>query len=131
MKFIKTSDGRKFWFQKIKNEVWIHFKGDTFLINIDNQKRKSSVSKSKSISQASSNFQGQKNCIYSSLPGRVLTLNFQKGAFVKKEAILIVIESMKMEHSIKAPKDLKIVEILVEEGKTVKNKEKLIVFENQ
>ncbi len=39
------------------------------------------------------------------MPGKVITLNVQTGDSVKKGDVLLVVEAMKMENAIAAPRD--------------------------
>lgn len=57
--------------------------------------------------------------IYSPVPGRIIKVNNNTGDSVKKGDILIIVESMKMENSIKAPADGIIENIGVKEGELI------------
>ena len=60
------------------------------------------------------------------MPGKVLALKTRVGAEVKKGETLIILEAMKMEHQIVAPRDGTIAAIKVDEGDQVANGELLI-----
>ncbi|EJM98911.1 acetyl/propionyl-CoA carboxylase, alpha subunit [Phyllobacterium sp. YR531] len=62
------------------------------------------------------------------MPGLVKSVRVSAGDTVKKGQILLVLEAMKMEHTITAPHDGKIAEI-VAEGSQVKEKSSLVRFE--
>lgn len=62
------------------------------------------------------------------MPGLVKSVRAAAGDLVKKGQILLVLEAMKMEHTITAPHDGKIAEI-VKEGAQVKEKTALVRFE--
>jgi 3-methylcrotonyl-CoA carboxylase alpha subunit len=62
------------------------------------------------------------------MPGLVKSVRVAAGDVVKKGQILLVLEAMKMEHSISAPHDGKIAEI-ASEGSQVKEKSSLVRFE--
>ncbi|OGW16570.1 MAG: hypothetical protein A3G93_13950 [Nitrospinae bacterium RIFCSPLOWO2_12_FULL_45_22] len=66
--------------------------------------------------------------IVSSMPGKVISILAQPGHQVKKGTGVIVIQAMKMENEIKAPKDGEIKEIRVTEGKTIEAGEVLLVI---
>ncbi|QND54176.1 acetyl/propionyl/methylcrotonyl-CoA carboxylase subunit alpha [Phyllobacterium sp. 628] len=63
------------------------------------------------------------------MPGLVKSVRASAGDTVKKGQILLVLEAMKMEHSITAPHDGRIAEI-VAEGAQVKEKTALVRFED-
>ena len=69
------------------------------------------------------------NQIGASIPGMVSKVNVKVGDEVEENAVLAVIEAMKMETSVTAPKAGKIKEILVSGGQAVKAKELLIIME--
>ncbi len=69
------------------------------------------------------------NQIGASIPGMVSKVNVKAGDTVEENAVLAIIEAMKMETSITAPKAGKIKEVLVEDGQTVKAKELLLIME--
>ena len=53
------------------------------------------------------------------MPGTILKVNVTQGAAVKKGDILVVLEAMKMENEILAPKDGTVAQIVVSKGATV------------
>ena len=53
------------------------------------------------------------------MPGTILKVNATQGAAVKKGDILVVLEAMKMENEILAPKDGTVAQIAVSKGSTV------------
>ncbi|SFI51716.1 3-methylcrotonoyl-CoA carboxylase, alpha subunit [Phyllobacterium sp. CL33Tsu] len=63
------------------------------------------------------------------MPGLVKSVRFAAGDQVKKGQVLLVLEAMKMEHSITAPHDGRIAEI-ASEGTQVKEKSSLVRFED-
>ena len=62
------------------------------------------------------------------MPGLVKSVRVSAGDMVKKGQILLVLEAMKMEHTITAPHDGKIAEIVTESSQ-VKEKSSLVRFE--
>jgi len=62
------------------------------------------------------------------MPGLVKSVRFAAGDSVKKGQVLLVLEAMKMEHSITAPHDGRIAEIALE-GSQVKENASLVRFE--
>lgn len=67
------------------------------------------------------NENGRGEAVVSSLPGNVFKILAKVGDKVKKGQILIILEAMKMEIEVVAPKDGVVSSIEVEQGQTVKN----------
>ncbi|MGB2552914.1 biotin/lipoyl-containing protein [Campylobacter sp. MOP51] len=67
------------------------------------------------------NENGSGEAVVSSLPGNVFKILAKVGDKVKKGQILIILEAMKMEIEVVAPKDGVVSSIEVEQGQTVKN----------
>ena len=55
----------------------------------------------------------------SPMPGKVVTLNFSVGSFVKKGDVVLILEAMKMQNEILAPADGQVADIRVQSGQTV------------
>ena len=53
------------------------------------------------------------------MPGTILKVNTAQGAAVKKGDILVVLEAMKMENEILAPRDGTVAQVAVAKGNTV------------
>ena len=71
----------------------------------------------------------QTNSVQSPMPCRVSSVPVKIGDNVKKGGILMVVEAMKMEHVIKAPRDVKVTKIYFTEGQLVGEKKQLVEFE--
>ena len=119
MKFFKDPSGVKFWIEKVGEKVWVHFKGRTFTLSIEERKQ---------IEQKKTEGPG-KSDLRSPLPGRILSLKVKEGDSVQKGDVLVVIESMKIEHTLTAFRAGKIKSLLVKEGRSVKSNEKLMLFD--
>jgi len=61
----------------------------------------------------------EQNTIHSPMPGKVLKIKALQGSEVEKGDVLLVVESMKMENNIIAPRAAKIVSVNVREGEMV------------
>ena len=57
--------------------------------------------------------------IKSQMPGKVIRLNVKSGDIVEKDEVLLVMEAMKMEHHLQAPRDGTVSEVTVREGMQV------------
>jgi len=53
------------------------------------------------------------------MPGRILGVRTMVGATVRKGDTLVLVEAMKMEHAVRAPKDGTVTRVLVTEGQMV------------
>ena len=67
--------------------------------------------------------------VYAPMPGTILNINVKEGDIVKSGQTLIILEAMKMENEIVAPKDGKVTGIYVSKGATVKTEDKLVGIE--
>lgn len=67
--------------------------------------------------------------VTSPMPGTVIAIKVEVGDLVKAGDILIILESMKIQNEIRAPRDGRIKEIYVAEGKYVRRREPLIAIE--
>jgi 3-methylcrotonyl-CoA carboxylase alpha subunit len=63
------------------------------------------------------------------MPGRVVKILVAAGDEVKKGQGLLILEAMKMENEIVAPRDGKVASLPVESGKAVENGDDLVVLE--
>jgi biotin carboxyl carrier protein len=63
------------------------------------------------------------------MPGTVLTVNVSPGDDIKKGHVMFILEAMKMENEIMAPRDAKIIEVSVVSGATVNTGDVLAVIE--
>ena len=66
--------------------------------------------------------------VNSPMPGTVLDVQIKPGDYVKSGDTLLVLEAMKMENAIVAPKDGKVVEVYVIKGQTVESGTPLVTI---
>ena len=59
------------------------------------------------------------NCVDSPMPGNILKVNVVAGQAVKEGDVLVILEAMKMENEIMAPKSGTVTQVLVSKGATV------------
>lgn len=71
---------------------------------------------------------GAGEVVTSPLPGNVLTIKVNAGQSVKKGEVMLIIEAMKMENEILAPRDAVISQVVVSKGATVDTGAALIVL---
>jgi 3-methylcrotonyl-CoA carboxylase alpha subunit len=67
--------------------------------------------------------------ISSPMPGHVLELRVSEGQQVEAGAVVLVLEAMKMEHSLTAPWDARVSEVKVKAGDRVEEGVDLVVLE--
>jgi len=75
----------------------------------------------------SPNGEGQ-NSIFTPMPGKVIKVNVKNGGEVKKGEVMMIVEAMKMENSIAAPRDAIIEKVNVKPGQMVDGSRPLVVF---
>jgi biotin carboxyl carrier protein len=63
------------------------------------------------------------------MPGTILKINVSAGSTIKKGEVMFVLEAMKMENEIMAPRDCKIVQVSVVKGTVVNTDDTLAVIE--
>ena len=67
--------------------------------------------------------------VTSPMPGTVITINVKAGDLVKVGDALLILESMKIQNEIPAPRDGRVKEVHVSEGKYVRRREPLVAIE--
>lgn len=63
------------------------------------------------------------------MPGTILSINVKEGDMVKSGQVLLILEAMKMENEIVAPRDGKVVAIITTKGASVNTGDKLVSIE--
>ena len=71
---------------------------------------------------------GEGEVIDSPMPGNILKVNVTAGQTVKAGTVLVVLEAMKMENEIMAPKDGTVTQVLVSKGSNVDTGSPLVVI---
>ncbi len=115
---ILNKDGERIqiWAQRLGNELWLHFKGKTFVKDL------SSSAKRRARGGASAGADD----IIAPMPGKILSIKVREGDQLKKGDLIIVMEAMKMEYSLKAPQDCKVNKLLCSANDQVSLKQKLV-----
>lgn len=67
--------------------------------------------------------------ITSGMPGKIVKVSVRAGDKVSSGQTLVVMEAMKMENDMKAPRDVTIKEVLVKEGQSIESGATLVTFE--
>ena len=62
------------------------------------------------------------------MPGTILRVEVAQGAAVKEGQLLVVLEAMKMENEILAPKDGTVAQVVVQKGSHVETGSPLIIL---
>ena len=62
---------------------------------------------------------GEGECVASPMPGNILKVNVVPGQTVKEGDVLVILEAMKMENEILAPKNGTVTQVAVTKGATV------------
>lgn len=63
------------------------------------------------------------------MPGTIISIKVKGGDVVKAGDVLLMLESMKIQNEIRAPREGKIKEVFISEGKYVRRREPLIAIE--
>jgi 3-methylcrotonyl-CoA carboxylase alpha subunit len=88
------------------NVAWVWFRGETYRL---------SPARSRSAARGGE----EAPSLEAPMPGRIAAVHVASGASVSKGDVLVVVEAMKMEHAVRAPKDGTVERLLVSEGQMV------------
>ncbi len=97
------------------DKLWCHYQGQNFCLELSNPSKKK---------RAGSNL--DLGPMYAPMPAKLVRLNVKEGDLVKAKQVLMVLEAMKMEYSISAPKDAKVSKVAVSAGEQLKDSQFLI-----
>jgi acetyl/propionyl-CoA carboxylase alpha subunit len=93
-----------------KGVLWIHYNGQTYSFDADNGRRR------KPKGRGSSAETGE---ILAPMPGKIIQVTASKKSEVQEGEVLVVMEAMKMEYSLKSPRSGKIEKLHIAEGDQV------------
>ena len=71
---------------------------------------------------------GEGQCVAAPMPGNILKVNVAPGQTVNAGDVLLILEAMKMENDIMAPKSGTVAQVLVEKGATVETGAPLVLI---
>ena len=86
------------------------------------------VASEPSAAPAAPNVTGEGTCVESPMPGNILRVNVAAGQTVSEGDVLVILEAMKMENEIMAPKSGTVTQVLVSKGASVETGAPLVVI---
>jgi len=99
---------------------WISYQGQTF-----QYKRHDFLSEDQVYTDEYHESVAHDGKIISPMPGKIVDVVIEKGSFIKKGEVLLVVESMKMENNLVAPFDGIVQSMFVKESQMISNKQVL------
>ena len=90
MDIIVAGEKKKIWAQRMGNQIWCHYEGETFCYDIPIRGRRGGETKG----------HASPGVIQAPMPGKVIKVNYSVGDQVKEGDVIIVMEAMKMEYSL-------------------------------
>ena len=115
-----------------RGDTAVVVEGDTAFVDVDGQSLELSLATPPSVDEAvrhASVHAGGSATLTAPMPGRVLRLLVKPGDEVALRQGLVVIEAMKMENELGAPKAGRVTEVAVTEGTSVEAGRLLVVIE--
>ena len=131
----------RFLFQERGGQVIVSFQGETHLLDVrriaQNAYEVTNLDGSHeviirrkrvpTIRPASS--ESQRVVVEAPIPGRVVSVNVERGEVVAVGDVLLVLEAMKMQNEIRSPSRGRVAELLVGEGGRVSSRDPLLVLD--
>ncbi|MBL7670782.1 MAG: acetyl-CoA carboxylase biotin carboxyl carrier protein subunit [Bdellovibrionaceae bacterium] len=108
----------------IKGHLWIHFQGKTWCV----EKESTTPRRGKAQGTRSS---GNRDLISAPMPGKIIKVMVQSGSLAETGQVLVIMEAMKMEYTLKADRVVQIAEVLVKPGQQVRLGDTLISFKKE
>ncbi len=106
-------DGKLAHAVKVGDDWWIHLDGAIHVVSIDEQ---------------GAGGTGEADGMIAPMPGKVIDLKVKVGSKINKGDTLVVLEAMKMEHTVKAIEDGVVDELFVSQNDQVENGALLMVI---
>ncbi|WP_411824762.1 acetyl-CoA carboxylase biotin carboxyl carrier protein subunit [Leptospira sp. 'Mane'] len=111
---IEFETGNILTYLQVRNEIFLHFLGDTW--SFHRKERELNLSGNDSPE------------IKSPMPGKIIQMFGEPGKKFSRGETILILEAMKMENAIKAPFDCQVNEVLRKQGEIVQQDEPLILL---
>lgn len=102
---------RDIWVENVNGETWVHLDGETFSEKLESAKGTRRTSKGAARADSGD--------LRAPMPGKITQIRVKSGDTVQAGDILIVMEAMKMEYTLKSPRQGQIAEISCQLGAQV------------
>ncbi len=106
--------------QKVKRQLWFHYDGQVHIYEPEQKKQNQG---------AGGNDQAM--ALTAPMPGKVTKLSVKEGELVEKGQTLVVMEAMKMEYRLEAPRMTRVKSVHCNEGEQVGLGVTLVRFEDE
>lgn len=107
--------------QVVGQQIWIHFQGKNYVVPLSQEGNRS---KRRSGGQLA-----QKNSVAAPMPGKISKILLSEGQDIKVGQVVVVMEAMKMEYTLKSEVEGKIKKVFVQLGDQVQLGQILVEFE--
>ena len=104
--------------QVVGTNLWLHFRGKNYVVPLAQEKKKRGGGP-----------QSQRNSITAPMPGKISKILLSENQDVKVGQVVVVMEAMKMEYTLKSEVDGKIKKVTTEVGDQVQLGQVLVEFE--
>ncbi len=113
---------QRIYIASIKNKTFIHLNGRPIIVDHAEHKEKASF-------QTDDHLVGADHGIYAPMPGKILKIFVLENQDVVAKQNLVIVEAMKMEHSIRAPRKGTIKKINFKEGDLIDTGQEILEIE--
>lgn len=93
-----------------QGRLWIHVEGETYVIEKSERRARGSKAGGSSVNPGE---------IHAPMPGKIIKVMVKPGDTVAANQVLLVMEAMKMEYTLKSAADGEVAELLCEPGQQV------------
>ena len=104
--------------ETIQGQTWLHFGGKTWAQDSDTKSRQRRAGQK----------QGSQDQITAPMPGKIIKVAITGGEMTEAGQVVIIMEAMKMEYTLKTDRPVKIDSVLVKSGQQVRLGETLVSF---
>jgi 3-methylcrotonyl-CoA carboxylase alpha subunit len=105
-----------------KEKTFIHLNGRQYIVDHPQQKEKTSYQSDEHLAEAD-------HGIYAPMPGKILKIFVQENQAVAAKQNLVIVEAMKMEHSVRAPRNGIVKKLNFKEGDLVDTGQEILELE--